>query len=122
MDPNPPSEPPEPSPAAPPPMPVMPPQAPPTNGLAIASLVCGILAVLLFFTIVFPIILGILAVIFGAIGIGNANKGGGNKGLAIAGLVCGIVGIVAMIVFVTVFATSTVEIINSFTPSVSPRS
>jgi hypothetical protein len=75
----------------------------------------------LFFTIVFPIILGILAVIFGAIGIGNANKGAGNKGLAIAGLVCGILGIAAMIAFVSVFATTTVEIINSYTPSISPQ-
>jgi hypothetical protein len=118
MDTNPPNEPPA---ATPPPMPIVPPQAPRSNGIAVASLVCGILAVLLFFTIVFPIILGILAVIFGAIGIGNANKGAGSKGLAVAGLVCGVVGIAAMIVFVAVFANTTVDIINSYTPSISPQ-
>jgi hypothetical protein len=118
MDPNPPSDPPA---STPPPMPTVPPQAPRTNGIAVASLVCGILAVLLFFTVVFPIILGILALIFGAVGIGNANKGAGGKGMAIAGLICGAVGIAAMIAFVAIFANTTVDIINSYTPSISPR-
>jgi len=115
MEPGPPSEPS----AVPPPMPLAP--APSrTNGLAVASLVLGILALVLFFTIVFPIILGILAVIFGAIGLGKANQGAEHKGLAIAGMILGVLGIGAMILFVAVFATTTVEIINSYTPSISP--
>ena len=110
--------PPEP-PAMPPPMPYAP--APSrTNGLAVASLVLGILALGLFFTIIFPIIFGILAIIFGIMGISKASKGADHKGLAIAGLVCGVLGIAAMILFVAVFATTTVEVINSFTPSISP--
>jgi hypothetical protein len=115
MDPQPPNEPP----AIPPPMPIAP-AASRTNGLAVASLVLGILALVLFFTIVFPIILGILAVIFGAIGWAKANQGADHKGLAIAGLILGVMGIGAMILFVAVFATTTVEIINSYTPSISP--
>lgn len=114
MDPTPPNDPP-----AIPPMPFAPaPQR--TNGLAVASLMLGILAIVLFFTVVFPIILGILAVIFGAIGWAKANQGADHKGLAIAGLICGILGIAAMILFVAVFASTTVDIINSYTPSISP--
>ena len=120
MDPTPPDEPPSEPPAMPPPMPVVPARPAPTNGLAVASLVCGILAVILFFTIIFPIILGILAVIFGAVGISKANQGGGHKALAIAGLICGVVGIAAMIAFVAAVGNSTVEFINSYTPSISP--
>lgn len=40
------------------------------NGLAIAGLVCGIVGLL-----IFNIILGPLAIIFGAIGLSRANKG-----------------------------------------------
>jgi hypothetical protein len=107
---------------APPPLPGMPVAPPPaaSNGLAVASLVCGILAVVLFFSIVFPIILGILAVIFGAIGIGKANAGAPGKGLAIAGIVCGVLGIAFAIAFIALFTTTSVEIIHSFSPSVSP--
>lgn len=60
------------------------------NGIATASLVLGILALFL------PI-LGILAVIFGGIGISKANQGASGKGLAIAGLVLGIVGTLALL-------------------------
>src|SRR3954470_7416960 len=57
--------------------------APPNSGLAIASLICG----LLFFI---PFIPGILGVVFGIIGI-NQTRGGraGGRGLALAGLICG---------------------------------
>jgi hypothetical protein len=99
-------------------MPVMPPAAQ-ANGLAVAALVCGILAIVLFFTIVFPFILGGLAVIFGAIGIGTANKGGPHKGLAIAGLICGVVGIGLAVAFIGLFATTSVHI-HTFSPSISP--
>ena len=55
------------------------------NGLAVASLVCGLVGLLLF-----GVILGPLAIIFGAIGLGHANKNEGvGKGLAIAGLILG---------------------------------
>ena len=100
-----------------PPMPAAP--APSrTNGLAVASLMLGILAVVLFFTVVFPIILGILAVIFGAIGWQKANQGAEHKGLAIAGLICGILAIAVMIAFVAAVGNSTVDFINSYTPSI----
>jgi hypothetical protein len=106
-------------PGALPPMPIAPPPAR-NNGLAVASLVLGILSIVLFFTVAFPIILGILAVIFGAIAWSKANQGAEHKGLAIAGLICGILGIVVMVAFVAAVGNSAVHFINSYTPSISP--
>jgi hypothetical protein len=114
VEPDPADEPPaaiEPPAASPPP--AAPPAAPPmpgqpampvstSNGFAVASLVLGILTVVFFFTIWLPWLLGVLAIVFGAIGISKANKGAGQKGMAIAGLVCGAVGIVIAIAFVVV--------------------
>lgn len=62
----------------------------PTNGMAIASLVLGILGLFL------PG-LGILALIFGGIGISKANQGAGGKGMAVAGLVLGILGTLVLL-------------------------
>jgi hypothetical protein len=64
------------------------------NGLAVAALVLGILAVVLFWTVRPGLILGILATIFGGVGLAKANKGAPYKGLAIAGLVLGVLTIV----------------------------
>jgi len=90
-------------PAAPPPMPGTPGMAPAggSNGFAVAALVLGILSLVMFFTIWLPFLLGVLAIVFGALGISRANRiGGKQKGLAIAGLVCGAVGMVLAIVFI----------------------
>jgi hypothetical protein len=62
--------------------------------MAVASLVVGLIGLL-----IFGVVMGILAIIFGAVGIGKANKlGGKGKGMAIAGLILGIVDILAWIV------------------------
>ncbi|MFF5254333.1 DUF4190 domain-containing protein [Streptomyces leeuwenhoekii] len=67
----------------------------PGNGLGTTGLVLGIIGVvctLSFFLWFFGVILGILGIVFGAIGRGKANRGEAtNKGAATAGLVCGIV-------------------------------
>ncbi|MEV7287463.1 DUF4190 domain-containing protein [Streptomyces sp. NPDC093252] len=72
----------------------------PSNGLGTTGLVLGIIGVvcsLTFFLWFFGVILGILAIIFGAIGRGKANRGEAtNKGAATAGLVCGIVATVIL--------------------------
>ena len=78
----------------------------PTNGMAVASLVLGILSSLLFFTVVPPFILGGLGVLFGILGLTKAGQGAPNKGMAIAGLVCGAVGIVAAIAFIALVVTA----------------
>jgi hypothetical protein len=76
------------------------PQAQKTNGLAIASLVCGIVGLLLF-----GIILGPLAFIFGLVAMNQINKSGGaqkGKGLAIAGVVFGAIALVGAIIFASI--------------------
>src|SRR3954469_221146 len=65
-----------------------------SNGLAIASLVCGIVGLL-----VFSIILGPLAIIFGAIGLNQANRGASHRTMAIWGLALGVVDVVLWIIF-----------------------
>jgi hypothetical protein len=71
-----------------------------TNGLAVASLVLGIVGIILCFLFV-P---WILAIIFGAIAIKQCNEDPTytGKGLAIAGLICGLVG---MAIIVLIFTT-----------------
>ncbi|EST33894.1 DUF4190 domain-containing protein [Streptomyces roseochromogenus] len=72
----------------------------PSNGMGTTGLVLGIIGVvcsLTFFLWFFGVILGILGIIFGAIGRGKANRGEAtNRGAATAGLVCGIVATVIL--------------------------
>ncbi len=65
-----------------------------TSGMAIAALIMGILGFLTFGP------LAILAIIFGAIGIGQANKDPSlkGKGMAVAGLVLGIIAIAGWVI------------------------
>lgn len=70
-------------------------QQPQSNGMAIAALVCGILALVLSWipvVNVLSVILGITAIVAGILGIRRANLPGlGQKGLAIGGLVTGVI-------------------------------
>jgi hypothetical protein len=70
------------------------------TGFAIASLICGLAGLLLF-----SIILGPLAIIFGAVGIAkaNANPIGAGKGMAVAGLVFGVIDLVLFFVIVSAY-------------------
>ncbi|KOV66164.1 integral membrane protein [Streptomyces sp. MMG1121] len=75
-------------------------QPAPSNGLGTAALVCGILAAVGFLMWPIALVLGILAIIFGAIGRGKAKRGEAtNPGMALAGLICGVAGIVLMVGF-----------------------
>lgn len=72
------------------------PQGSPGSGLAIASLVCGIVSLTVSCCIPYlPFVLSLLAVVFGGISLGK-HRGG--KGMAIAGLICGIVGLIPAII------------------------
>jgi hypothetical protein len=112
-----------------PPQPGLPPQAAPYgyyqqpppytaatsgNGLGIAGGVCGIVAVVLCwipFVDYVSVVLGVLAIIFGALGLRNANAhGGGGRGLAITGIVTGIVAVVISILFLAVIYTAVTSI------------
>ena len=66
----------------------------PGKGLGIAGMVCGIVS---FFCLAF--VLGLLAVIFGAVGLSKSKAVGMGNGMAVAGIVLGIISIVLWIVF-----------------------
>lgn len=71
------------------------------NGMAVTAMVLGIIGVVLFWIPVLGWILAILAIIFGGVGIAQANKrAGSGKGMAIAGLVLGIVSIALYVIVV----------------------
>ena len=66
------------------------------NGFGVAALVLGILALLLSWTVVGGVLLGIAAIVFGVLGRGRAKRGeADNGGLALAGLVLGVLGLLA---------------------------
>jgi uncharacterized membrane protein len=76
------------------------------NGLGVAALVLGIIALVTCWTVIGGVVLGVLAVVFGAIGRGRANRGEAtNGGAAVAGLVTGLLGIVLAVVLVVVGVT-----------------
>ncbi|MYX76029.1 DUF4190 domain-containing protein [Streptomyces sp. SID3915] len=72
----------------------------PANGLGIAAMVLGIIAVVGFCMWGIGIILGILALVFGIIGQGRAKRGEANNGgMALAGIVLGSIAILVGAVF-----------------------
>lgn len=79
--------------------PVQQPEKQPGSGLATASLVLGILSLVLF---MFPFITSILAIIFGGVAKSKGNK----SGMATAGLVCGIISIVFWILLIVLGASA----------------
>lgn len=84
-----------------------PPRVRPRNGLGIAALVLGILAII---TVYGGIVLGVLAIIFGVIGRNRVKRGEAtNGGVALAGIITGAIGLIiaiAVIVFVVLLASS----------------
>ncbi|MGI5340361.1 DUF4190 domain-containing protein [Streptomyces sp. CA-181903] len=76
----------------------------PDNGFGTAALVLGIVSLVLAVSVVLGLVLGVLAVIFGAVGRAKAVRGvATNRGQALAGLILGALGLaasVAMLVLV----------------------
>lgn len=73
----------------------------PTDGQAIASLVCGILGIF-----IFPIILPIVAIVLGKSSMKRIEASGGalqGRQLAKAGFIIGIVGVVLGVIFIALF-------------------
>lgn len=84
------------------------PGLPVTNGLSIASLVCGILS-LVFFCLCGGVLFGLPAIICGHIGLSQMNVPENQqqgRGLAIAGLVCGYCGLA---IFALMFVQGNVD-------------
>ncbi|CAM5360004.1 hypothetical protein STENM223S_08993 [Streptomyces tendae] len=76
------------------------------NGLAVAALVLGILAVLFFWTVIGGAVLGLLALIFGIIGARRARGGRAPRGkMSVIGAVLGALGLVASIVIIAIGAS-----------------
>ncbi len=76
------------------------------NGLAIAALVLGVAAILLFWTVFGGIGLGLLAVIFGIIGARKARGGRAAHGkMSIIGAVLGALGLIASVVIIAIGAS-----------------
>ncbi|MFF9046934.1 DUF4190 domain-containing protein [Streptomyces parvulus] len=71
-----------------------------TNGLAVAGLACGVVGI-----VVLSIVLGPLAIVFGAVGLRQAGAKGG-AGMAKAAIALGIVDILLFIVLMAVAASS----------------
>ncbi|MFE5945658.1 DUF4190 domain-containing protein [Streptomyces sp. NPDC056480] len=75
-------------------------QQSPSNGMGTASMVLGIIAVAGFCMYGLGVVLGILALIFGIIGIKKCGRGEAtNRGMAIAGIVLGAIGTLVSAVF-----------------------
>lgn len=84
-----------------PPFPGPPPQ--PQNGLGVTALVLGIIGAVTFFTVWMGIVLGVLALIFGLVGLSKARKGmATNKGVALAGTILGGIAVVVSVVWLVV--------------------
>jgi hypothetical protein len=86
--------------------------APQTNGLAIASLVCGIVGLC-------SGIAGIAAVICGHIALSQIKQSNGmqqGRGLAIAGLVTGYIGIAIMVFVLTFYIIFAISFFHSAPP------
>lgn len=66
-----------------------------SNGLAIASMVLGIVSIVLCCIWYLSIIAGIVALILGIL----HNKNNGKNGMSTAGIVCGVIGIILAVVF-----------------------
>lgn len=82
---------------------------PPVNsGMAVASMVLGILSLVLFFTHVFALIMALLAVIFGHTSRGNIRRSQGRltgAGMGLAGLITGYIAMLIITIVIIVLAT-----------------
>lgn len=77
--------------------------APKNNGMGTAALVLGILAILLCWTVVGGIVLGVLALIFGLVGRGRVKRReADNGGAALAGVILGPIGALLSIVIIVI--------------------
>lgn len=95
---------------------VRPPSTGQRNGLALASMILGIVAVSIAwmpFVVVVGALCALLAVVFGVIALARAGRTGSGRGFAVAGLVTGVLGAVLCVVGV-VFSFAVVRAIDRY--------
>ena len=81
-----------------------PPPVGPKNGLAIASLVLAIIALLCVWSVFVAVVLGLVAVVVGFFGRGRVKRGTANNGgVAIAGIVLGGLAIIVGLAFIAIW-------------------
>jgi lysylphosphatidylglycerol synthetase-like protein (DUF2156 family) len=86
-------------------------QPPPAQGgsvgLAIASMICGIISLICFCAWYISMPLAIIAIILGVIAKNQAERGqAGGRGMALAGLICGSIGVLLAIIMLIIFFTA----------------
>ena len=78
----------------------------PSNGLGIAALVTAVVALVLVWSVIGGLILGVIAVILGFVARGRYKRGEAtNGGVATSGIVLGAVAVVLSLVFIGIWAT-----------------
>ncbi len=77
-----------------------------TNGFAVASLACGIAAIPMFCCIWIPILLGVLAIVFGIL---SRRRDDRMPGIALAGIICGAIGLILAVLFLIGFYNGSMD-------------
>ena len=70
-----------------------------SNGMAVASMILGITSIVFCWWGLLSLAQVVLAIVFGAMGLGRANASGIGRGQAIAGIICGCVGLMSYFIF-----------------------
>lgn len=79
----------------------------PSNGIATAGGIVGIIAAALLWFPYIGLILGIIGVVLGAVGLSRSNRlHGAGKGMSIAGIVCGGVALIINVLFIAAIYTA----------------
>lgn len=79
----------------------------PNNGLGTASLVTGIISAVGFCLWPVALVMGVLAIVFGAIGRGRVRRGEAtNGGQALAGIICGSAGLLLAVAFIALIVVA----------------
>ncbi len=87
----------------------------PTSGMAVTSMVLGIIGLALFCVWFIAVICDVLAIIFGAVALQQTKAGkAGGQGMAIAGIVCGIVSLAGVVIYMAFWGTVFWKASNEF--------
>lgn len=78
----------------------------PGKGLGIASMVLGIIALVLFCTSWFAVACAVVGVVLGGVGLKKAKDAGMKNGMAVAGIVCSVIAL-AIDIIIIIWAYST---------------